>query len=281
MKTIKFNDSLYQIVPAVYRNRDTGDLKKFFQGSGLLLDQIHATLMQRLADNFPDNPVDGSLACQDWLLAYFADLLDVRLVSPTVKGRRDEVANAVHWRQGKGTLRVVEEITESVAGLEVVLHEGWRRVATTPRLDIPRIPATHFGYPSEVPSEPPSLATRHPSLPTVTVDIRCPSAAVASASSVSGSQQSTVDNDTHVWRQASYHGAPCYPDSYEDVSRRTVDFRCSDWRVGHYHPKRVLLYTVPPAGFFRPGLSGYEVPSSVLTFPPIISRQDMWHRPCR
>ena len=255
MTTIKFNETLYQIVPAVYRNRDTGDLKRFFQGGGLLLDQIYATLIQRLADNFPDNPVDGSLACQDWLVPYFADLLDVRLLSPTVKGRRDEVANAVRWRQGKGTLRVAEEIAEAVGGLEVVLHEGWRRVATTPRFDVPRIPASSFGYPSEVPTAPPSLAALHPGLPAVTVDFRRPSAAVASTSSVAGSQQSTVDGDTHVWRQASYHGAPCFPGSYEDVSRRSVDFRCGDWRVGHYHPKRVLLYTVPPAGFFKPVLA--------------------------
>ena len=254
MTTSKYNETLYQIVPAVYRNRDTGDLKKFFEGSGLLLDQFYATLIQRLADNFPDNPVDGSPACQDWLLPYFADLLDVRLVSPTVKGRRDEVANAVRWRQGKGTLRIVEEVAESVGQLEVVLHEGWRRVATTPRLNTPLIPATSFGYPNDVPAQPPSLAARHPALPAVTVDFRCPSAAVESESSVPGSQQSTVDGDTHVWRQASVHGAPCYPGSYEDVSRRTVDFRCGDWRVGHYHPKRVLLYTVPPAGFFQPGL---------------------------
>jgi hypothetical protein len=251
MSAHKFNETLYQIVPAVYRNRDAGDLKRFFDGVGLLLDQIHATLVQRLADSFPDNPIDGSPACQDWLVPYFADLLDVRLVSPTVKGRRDEVANAVRWRQGKGTLRVVEEIAESVGRLEVVLHEGWRRVATTPRLDIPRIPATSYGYPFDVPSKPPSLAARHPGLPAVTVDFHRPSAAVASTSSVPGSQQSTVDGDTHVWRQASYHGAPCYPGTYEDISRRTVDFRRGDWRAGHFHPKRVLLYVVPPAGFFR------------------------------
>jgi hypothetical protein len=255
MNSTKFNDRLYQVVPAVYRNRDSGDLKKYFQGSGLLLDQIYATLVQRLADNFPDNPVDGSPACQDWLIPYFADLLDVRLVSPSVKGRRDEVANAVRWRQGKGTLRILEEIAESVGRLEAVLHEGWQRVAVTPRLDLPRIRATGFGYPTDVPNTPPSLAARHPGLPAVTVDFRCPSAALASDTGVPGAQQATVDGDTHVWRQASYHGVPCYPNSYEDVSRRSVDIRCGDWRVGHYHPKRVLLHTVPPAGFFQPGLN--------------------------
>ena len=59
-----------------------------------------------------------------------------------------------------------------------------------------------------------------------------------------------MDGDTHVWRQASFHGAPCRSGSYDDVSRRTVDLRDGDWRVGHCHPDRILLFTVPPAGFF-------------------------------
>ena len=254
MNASHHSDTLYHIVPVVYRNRDTGDLKKYFEACGRLLDQIHNTLKQRMTDNFPDNPIDGSPACQEWLLPYFADLLDVRLVSPSVKGRRDEVANAVRWRQGKGTLWVIEEIAEAVGRLEVVLQEGWKRMAVTPRLNTPRMPATHFGYADDAPATPPAMAARHPGLPAVTVDFRCPSGAVAATTSNPAAQQSTVDGDTHVWRQASYHGAPCHPDSYEDVSRRTVDFRDPDWRRGHFHPERVLLYTVPPAGFFKPNL---------------------------
>ncbi len=249
---IEQGEALYQIVPALYRTRDTGDLRKYFKASGLLLDQIRATLQQRLADNFPDNPLDGTPACQDWILPYFADLLDVRLVSPLVKGRRDEVAHAVRWRQGKGTLWVIEEIAEAIGQLEIVLQEGWKRVAATARLNTPRIPATSYGYAKEVPLTPPAMAARHPGLPAVTVDFRCPSGATAADSSNPAAQQSTVDGDTHIWRQTSYHGVPCFPDSYEDVSRRTVDFRDADWRVGHYHPDRILLYTVPPLGLFDP-----------------------------
>jgi len=252
----KQGEALYHIVPALYRNRDTGDLKKYFDSSGLLLDQMHATLVQRLADNFPDNPIDGSLACQDWLLPYFAELLDVRLVSPLVKGQRDEVANAVRWRQGKGTLRVIEEIAQAIGQLEVVMQEGWKRVGRTPRVNIPLIPATSYGYADDVPETPPSIATRHPGLPAMTPDFRCPSGAVSVSSSNPAAKRSTVDGDTHVWRQASFHGSPCYPGSYEDVSLRTVDFRCGDWRVGHYHPNRILLYTVPPAGLFDPNAKG-------------------------
>ena len=249
-------ETLYRIIPAVYRNRDnrqyggSGDLKKYFTGNAVLLNQLHATLEQLLADHFPDNPQAGALACQDWLLPYFADLLDVQLVSPFAKGRRDEIASAVRWRQGKGTLRVIEEIAESVAQLEVVLQEGWKRVAVTPRLDVPLLPEIHYGLTETVSLTPPSVAARHPDLPAVTPDFRCPSGAVKSSTSNPAAQQSKIDGDTRVWRQASFHGAPCHPGSFEDVSRRTVDFRCGDWRTGHFHPDRILLYTVPPAGFF-------------------------------
>lgn len=245
--------TLYQIAPSVYRTRDNGDLKNYFDASATLLAQIHVTLEQRLADAFPDNPIDDSLACQEWLIPYFADLLDVRLVSPSAQGRRDEVANAVRWRQGKGTLHIIEEIAEAVGQFEVVVQEGWKRVAITPRISIPLIPATAYGYGDAIPDEPPSMATRHPGLPAVTVDFRCPSGAVEAESGNPAAQQSTVDGDTHIWRQSSLHGAPCYPGSYEDRSLRTVDLRCSDWRTGHYHPDRILLFTVPASGYFHPG----------------------------
>ena len=251
---MKLGDALYQTVPVVYRSRDNGDLKAYFAACGSLLDQVRATLEQRQADNFPDRPFDGSEACQDWLLPYFARLMDVRLVSPLVEGRRDEIAQAIGWRQAKGTLRVVEEVAEAVAQMEEVLQEAWKRVAITPRLDIPLIPATAYGYDQDAPEEFWSLVGRHPGLPALTVDFRCPSGAVGANAANPAVRSSTVDGVSRLWRQASYHGAPCHPGHFDDVSRRTVDFRDSNWRQGHYHPRKILLYSVPPAGLFPPGL---------------------------
>ena len=242
---------LYDIVPAVYRNRDNGDLIKLFEATGQLLDQIEETLHQRFADNFVAEPEHGERPLQEWLIPYFADLFDVRLVSPTVEGRRAEVANAVRWRQGKGSLQTLEAIAEAIAGLEVVVHEGWQRVATTPRLNTPLVSARYFGYAGDASEAPPSFAALHPCLPAVTPDISRPSGAV-DAEQGPGSQQSTVDGVTHVWRQASRHGVPCHPGAFDDVSRRTVDVRCPSWRNGHHHPANILLHTAPPAGFFQP-----------------------------
>lgn len=253
-------NDLYRILPEVYRNRDEGDLEAFLGGCGGLLDLVYQTLVQKLADQFPDNPdgglpgPDAGLPCQEWLLPYFADLLDVRLVSPLANGRRDEISNAIAWRQRKGTLAVIEQISERIGLRESVLQEGWKRVAMTPLVGKPLLPATAYGYAAEPPPSAASLAARHPDLPAVTVDFRCSSGAVETTRHNPGAQTATVAGVERLWRQASYHGAPCRPESYEDVSRRTVDFRRPDWRRGHYHPRRILLFSPPPAGFFAEGL---------------------------
>ena len=47
---------LYQVLPALYRERDKErHLEKFLNGCGLLLGQYHRTLLQRYADIFPDS----------------------------------------------------------------------------------------------------------------------------------------------------------------------------------------------------------------------------------
>jgi hypothetical protein len=256
---------LYELLPEVYRTRDiggaddTGDLARFLDACGHLLDLIRQSLDQRLADAFPDNPPNGP-ACQPWLLPYFADLLDVRMVSPDESGRRDEVANAVAWRQRKGTLKVLEQIAEKVGRFETEIQEGWKRVATTPQVGLPRLPAAALGE-SELHdgfADHPGWAARHPGLPAVTVDLRYPTRALQVETEEGTPPQNPAARLTTFagqplwWRQVNRHGVPCFPGSYEDVSRRTPDVRTPNWATGHAHPKRALLHAPPPLGFFAP-----------------------------
>jgi hypothetical protein len=181
----KTGRQLYGLLPEIYRSRDSagsegrGDLAKFLDACGELLDLLRNTLDQRLADSFPDNPEKGR-ECQAWLLPYFAQLLDVRLVSPDKEGRRDEVAKAVAWRQRKGTRTAVEQIAEAVAQTEVKVQEGWKRVATTPRIGMPLLPAKALGEAEAFDDhrEHPAWAARHPGLPSTMVDLRYPSRAI-------------------------------------------------------------------------------------------------------
>jgi hypothetical protein len=265
--TTAIGKQLYRVLPEVYRTRDgeeTGgqeDLARFLDACGELLDRIRATLDQRLADSFPDNPPAGT-ACQPWLIPYFAQLLDVRLVSPDEKGRRDEVANAVAWRQRKGTLTVIEQIAEAVGQMEAEVGEGCGRTAATPRIGMPRLPAGALG---EEPAfddfqRHPLWAARHPALPTATPDLRYPARAMEVAMAAGefpsnpAAKLTTFAGVPVWWRQVNPHGAPCFPESFDDVSRRTVDLRTPDWRQGYSHPKRVILHAPPPLGFFSPGL---------------------------
>ena len=91
---------LYRILPAVYRERDDSqDLRSYLNGCGVLLDQLHRTLLQRYADIFPAADPAFDLESQPWLLPYIAALLDVRLASPLASGQRAEIANAISWRK--------------------------------------------------------------------------------------------------------------------------------------------------------------------------------------
>lgn len=282
-------EQLYQLLPSVYRERDNvrrdgdnniiekGDLAKYLQANGDLLTQIYYTVKQQLYDNFPDEAGEDSegleQSCQPWLLPYFADLLDVTLVSPDVSGQRAEVANAIAWRQSKGSLPCLEDICEAVGQFEVEIQEGYKRIATTARIGDPLLPAMLFGA-DEVLDQvlPAAEKARHPGLPYVTVDFRYASRAAQCDSNDPSATTSNIDN-THVqWCQQNFNGVPCFPGSYQDVSKRTVDFRtpgpgASAAKIsasgatldvyqgarankGFFHPRKLLCYTPLQTGFF-------------------------------
>lgn len=250
----KLGEQLYRLLPEVYRTRDKAagqgsggsgneDLAKYLDAHGHLFDLIHATLEQQLKDTLPETS-------QDWLLPYFAQLLAANIVSPDSEGKHTEIAHAVSWRQRKGTLKVAEEIAEAVGQMEVEIQEGWKRVAMTPRVGMPLMPARVWDDTLDIDMTFPSDAIRHPGLYTAMVDLRRPSRSVKALSTNPAARDSAFSGVKHTWRQANVHGVPCFPGSFDDVSRRTVDVRTPDATNGHYHHKRLLAYAPPPAGLF-------------------------------
>ncbi len=267
MKTsVDIGRQLHRLLPEVYRSRDNpqrdasgkvtreGDLARLLDAHGELLGRFHKTLVQLLDDHFPDEAVDETGAvrsCQPWLLPYFAQLLDVALVSPDTPGQRAEVARAVAWRKRKGTRVCVEDIAQQIGGFEVELQEGHTRVARTPRPGEPLPRATALGEPFEPDMSllPPSRRALHPGVRVATVDLRRRSRAVQCDPTNPASHTSALDGDI-TWRQIEPHGAPCLPGSYQDVSPRTPDLRTPRFDRGHFHPRRVLLFTPPSDGYF-------------------------------
>ncbi len=251
----RLGEQLYQLLPEVYRTRDktagqgsvtAGDesLARYLDAHGHMLDLIHSTLKQQLDDALPES-------CQDWLLPYFAQLLAANIVSPDSEGKHAEIKHAVSWRQRKGTLKCAEEIAEAVGQMEVEIQEGWKRVAMTPRVGMPIIPAKALDSTlNNIDMSVPSEAVRHPSLPVAMVDLRQPSRSVEAQPSNPAARVSSFGGVKQTWRQVNAHGVPCFPGSFDDISRRTVDMRTPDTANGHYHHKRLLAYVPPPTGLF-------------------------------
>ena len=238
---------LWGLLPEHYRARDNGDLASYVDALGEVLDLLRGIIQQRLADTFPDDP-----GLQPWVLPYLADLIDPRVVSADETRRRAEIANAATWRKTKGTLGMVEQIATVLGGFgwtdgtpaarpkePVIVKEGFRRVGVTPRVPL--------SSPPEVSADRRKLLV-DASLPMGTVDFRFYSRQLAAANG--------------TWVQANPHGVPCFPGSVEDYSARTPDLRTPTWRTGHSNPGRVLIFTVPHAGFFPPGWNLAPAPQS-------------------
>ena len=286
-----YGKHLFDLLPEIYRERDrtqppgrADHLRNYLDSHGVLLDRVRDTLEQLYADHFPDVPEEGQV-CQSWIIPYLADLVGASPVSPFADGQRDEVANAIRWSKRKGTLVAVEEILETIALSEAEIQEAWRRVMVTARPDDTILPAAYFGEPAHPidtiladrdPSRPftsvnPLEAAQHPGIRTATVDLRAPSRAVRAHRGEIGTDASRFgtalrlwprdDNAPAVpppdpigWRQHEPHGTPCFPESYEDVSVRTVDTRTPDpaGRYGRYHPKSLIIHLPPPFGLCPP-----------------------------
>jgi hypothetical protein len=252
----KHGQDLWRLLPSVYRERDQefGDLARYLDSMGELLDQIYATLVQRRADALP-------YECQPWLLPYFADLLDVHLVSPDTSSQRREVAFAIDWRKRKGTLEACVEIAQAMGFRCVVPQEGHLRVARTPHVAAQIATLRELGEPagpSKPPQHPPT-ASRRPGLPAAMVDFRtdrqCHAIPVA-ATNAMGRETDFGKVSLHWRQQNPPYGVPVLwaahsqeSLSYQDMTVRTVDTRTPTWKHGHHHPKRLLLYVPLPTGF--------------------------------
>lgn len=256
--------NLYAILPEYVRQQDRNQhTRRLLAGIDQVLDRFQGSLDQFYRDNFPDTDVlpEQNGAAQEWLLPYFADLLDAQLLSPLAEGRRTEVTEAIRWRQAKGTRQTVDEVAEGVGQWESVIQEGWTRVARTARLDEPLLQEHLYGIPEPLNPAIPQEMAKHPAMVAVTPDMRCGSRAVLDDNQAVFSQVSTIEGQSVRWRQYYRHGVPCHHlrmdadgtfhgAAFDDVSLRTPDMRDSDWRVGHFHPRRVLIHLVQPEGHF-------------------------------
>lgn len=241
---------LYALLPQHYRNRDeTGDLAAFMDGCGELLDLIRNTLEQRMADAYPDTAEVGP-SCQDWVLPYLAATLGVQPLGATAAARRAEVTSAVRWAQRKGTRITAEEMVEAITGREAVVSEGWQLLAMTPVIGevFNNRPLPSKAAQASALLQPTTESMT--ALPNVTPDFRKHSRPVICERTEPGANISNFNGVDLFWCQRHPSGVPCFPGSYADVSKRTVDLRDPTLDHGRIHPRRILFYLPPASGFF-------------------------------
>lgn len=128
-------DELYELLPAIYRIRDAEvghplrDLVKILAREAEIVER---DLHQLYADWFIET-------CDEWVVPYIGDLLGVRPlpIQPGARfSRRAEVANTLHYRRGKGTARVLEELARDVTGWPAAAAvEMFQHLATTQYLN--------------------------------------------------------------------------------------------------------------------------------------------------
>jgi hypothetical protein len=134
-----YTEKLWALVPEVYRHEDgiaanPGVLRRIVELIG-----ADAARSRRSIDRlWEDQHIE---TCDDWAVPYIADLVGARLVSAhDTRTSRVDAANAIRFRRRRGTPDLLDTLVRAISGWDVVLVEGFRRLARTRhRLDgIPR-----------------------------------------------------------------------------------------------------------------------------------------------
>ena len=136
-------DRLYELLPVIYRLRDADrgyPLRDLLRVVAEQVDAVDEDITQLYDNWFIET-------AQDWVVPYIADLVGYTPVSAAgdpAASRADEnriliprreVANTVAYRRRRGTLSVLEDLVQAVAGWPARAVEFFRLLAWTQNLD--------------------------------------------------------------------------------------------------------------------------------------------------
>jgi hypothetical protein len=131
-------DRLYNLMPAIYRLRDSA------QGEPLrallaLIQQEYDAVEQDIANLYENWFIE---TCSEWVVPYIGDLLDVRplyAASSDTFSARAYVANTLDFRRRKGTATMLEQLATDVTGWPARVVEFFELLATTQYLNHVRL----------------------------------------------------------------------------------------------------------------------------------------------
>ena len=127
-------DHLYQLLPAVYRQRDADQghpLRDLIEIVAKQIMVVERDILQLYENWFVET-------CEPWVVPYIGDLIGVRGTNG-VTGRRAEVANTLGYRRAKGTVAVLEQLAHDVTGWPARVVEYFERLETTQYLNHVRL----------------------------------------------------------------------------------------------------------------------------------------------
>lgn len=123
--------TLYELLPAVYRQRDAEQGYALRDLVGILAEQssrVEEGIVQLYRDGFIET-------CDAAMVSYIGDLIGVRPSAGGQLGSRAEVANTLGYRRRKGTLAVVEQLARDVTGWPARAVEYFTLLSTQQNLN--------------------------------------------------------------------------------------------------------------------------------------------------
>lgn len=132
-------ERLYNLLPAIYRIRDTGQGEPLRALMGVIEEEF-----RRLERNTDDLYADGFIeTCAEWMVPYIGDLLEVRNLhtvgSAGIFSLRAYVANTLRYRRRKGTAAVLEQLARDVTGWPARAVEFFERLSTNQHVNHVRL----------------------------------------------------------------------------------------------------------------------------------------------
>jgi hypothetical protein len=138
------SNKLYNLLPAIYRIRDSEQGEPLRQLLALITQQV-GILEEDLDQLYDDQFVE---TCKDWVLPYIGDLIGYRLlhrIAPDEVAPRAEVANTIGYRRRKGTACMLEQLARDVTSWNARAVEFFQLLATTQYMNHVRL--TNFYAP--------------------------------------------------------------------------------------------------------------------------------------
>lgn len=123
-------DFLYELLPAIYRQRDfegDGSLRALLDVLQSQFDLLHDDISGLYDDWFVET-------CRPWVVPYLGDLLNQPSAAHVAAGSRRLVANALGYRRSKGTAAALENAIFDATGWRAKVVELFRALGQTSHL---------------------------------------------------------------------------------------------------------------------------------------------------